>query len=188
MYLPDDAALYFGRDRVVDRLVARLAERALVAVVGPPARASPPWCGQPWSLHSGLAPSPARRGTSRSPPPGADPLETVAIPPGAGRTLPADPRPFEELFTRCTRPEDRERFLDRLADVVSDTDATVRVVLMARADFYGRFAESPRFRVCGVGTHAARRPDVCGRARTSCDRCCRAPPASPSIPHSSRPS
>ncbi|MCF2434974.1 hypothetical protein LV779_11240 [Streptomyces thinghirensis] len=44
-YEPDDAALFFGRDRLVGRLTELTRRHRFTAVFDPPAAASPPCCG-----------------------------------------------------------------------------------------------------------------------------------------------
>ena len=52
---------------------------------------------------------------------------------------------FEELFTVTTDAEERRRFLDVLAGLVSDPRHRVRVVVTMRADYYDRPLDYPEF-------------------------------------------
>lgn len=168
---PADASDYFGRERFVERLVARLSGTGpasrFVAVVGPSGsgKSSAVKAGLLPALAAGAVPGSSDWYVARMVP-GADPfaeLETalmaVAVDPppsllerlmaerGIGRTvrrvLP-DAAPlvllidqFEELFTLATAAT-AERFMDALAETVSDNGAGVRVVVTLRADFYDR--------------------------------------------------
>jgi DNA-binding SARP family transcriptional activator len=165
---PFDAAhaeYFFGRERLVAELVARLVGSTLLAVVGPSGS------GKSSAVRAGLLPALAdgvvpgsegwRRAVMR---PGERPLSELsrtlarAVPEtgpedaapwiaDALERLPAGERlvlavdQFEEVFVACRDEAEREAFLDALVDGIADPDERLVVVLAIRADFYGRCAE-----------------------------------------------
>lgn len=160
----DDADLFFGRERLVAELVARLAGASLLGVVGPSGS------GKSSTVRAGLIPA-LRNGVL----PGSDEWSLILIRPGEhpGRTLhealvgdsstPADTGSawralrnevggdtrvivvdqFEEVFSACSDEFERTAFVDTLVDAATDPDARVSVVITIRADFYGRCSEHP---------------------------------------------
>ncbi|MFC8567018.1 WD40 repeat domain-containing protein [Streptomyces sp. NPDC057245] len=151
-YEPDDAALFFGRDALVDRLAGLTRAHRFTAVFGPSGS------GKSSLLRAGLIPrlrtpqtgpdAPAAPAAVRVLTPGATPLRTHAdrldpVPdaqPGADTWLIVDQ--FEELYTLCTDPAERDAFVDRLLTAARPGGA-LRVVVAVRADFLGRCAEHP---------------------------------------------
>jgi WD40 repeat protein/DNA-binding SARP family transcriptional activator len=169
---PFDAAhaeYFFGRERLVAELVARLVGSTLLAVVGPSGS------GKSSAVRAGLLPALAggvvpgserwRRVVMR---PGGRPLAELArtlarAVPEAGPEddegfpalaealdrLPAGERlvlcvdQFEEAFVACREATERNAFLDTLVAGAADPDQRLMVVLAIRADFYGRCAEHP---------------------------------------------
>lgn len=144
---PDDRDLLFGRDALVRAVVERLATARLVAVVGPSGS------GKSSVVHAGVLPALADGALTGSSTwsvavlaPGADPSGALdaAVPAGGGggapRLVVVDQA--EELFTLCPDDDRRRAALDRLLAVAGDVDGS-RVLLTVRADFFGRFAESP---------------------------------------------
>jgi len=165
---PFDAAhaeYFFGRERLVAELVARLVGSTLLAVVGPSGS------GKSSAVRAGLLPALAggvvpgserwRRAVMR---PGERPLAELsrtlarAVPEtgpedaapwiaDALERLPAGERlvlcvdQFEEVFVACRDEAEREAFLDALVEGAADPDERLVVVLAIRADFYGRCAE-----------------------------------------------
>ena len=165
---PFDAAhaeYFFGRERLVARLVARLVGSTLLAVFGPSGS------GKSSAVRAGLLPALAggvvpgsegwRRAVMR---PGERPLSELSralarAVPEAGRgdaapwivdaldRLPPSERlvfvvdQFEEVFVACRDEAEREAFLDALVEGAADPDERLVVVLAIRADFYGRCAE-----------------------------------------------
>ena len=140
-----DAPYFFGRERLVAELVARLVGAPLLAVVGPSGS------GKSSVVRAGLLPALAGGVL-----PGSDDWPQVLIRPGehpahelrraidgvvAERYVLAVDQ-FEETFTVCRDEAERERFV---ADLVraSRPEAGAVVVIALRADFYGRCAAHP---------------------------------------------
>ncbi|WP_431043443.1 hypothetical protein ACQUSR_17140 [Streptomyces sp. P1-3] len=141
---PGDAELFFGRDEMTGRLEETARRHRVSAVVG--ASGS----GKSSLLRAGLIPR-LRRPDQEA---GRTPAAVRVLTPGARpmrhaeRLTPADGPAetwllvdqFEELFTLCTDPGEREAFLDRLLAARED-GSRLRVVLAVRADFFGRCAD-----------------------------------------------
>ncbi|HTI29708.1 MAG TPA: BTAD domain-containing putative transcriptional regulator [Methylomirabilota bacterium] len=163
----NDADDFFGRDGLVERLIASVeAGQRLIALVGPSGS------GKSSVVAAGLIPrlrSGAIEGSDKWPvvsvPVGADPLGDVraAVARATGsanksRTAPglglAAPEPgrrvllvldqFEQLFTVADEAR-RNEFLKGLAGELSDPDGQLTVVLTLRADFYDRPLQHPEF-------------------------------------------
>lgn len=139
-----DAANFFGRERLVAELVARIAETRVLAVVGPSGS------GKSSVVRAGLIPALAA---------GALPVDggwqAVVCTPGAkpARSLHDALRPddserpgrrlvfvdqFEETFTLCTSAAEREAFAEALTGLAARGDT---VVIAIRADHLGHCAE-----------------------------------------------
>jgi len=156
---PVDADYFFGRERLVAELVARLVGGGFLGIVGPSGS------GKSSVLRAGLLPALAggvlpgsggwRRLLLR---PGERPLEELrrvlvsgakdplaealdTLPSGARLLLAVDQ--LEELFTACRSDAERAAFADTLARAAADPDGRAVVVVALRADFYGRFAAYP---------------------------------------------
>jgi len=156
---PVDADYFFGRERLVAELVARLVGAAFLGVVGPSGS------GKSSVLRAGLLPALAggvlpgsegwRRLLLR---PGERPLEELrrvlvsgakdplaealdTLPPGERLLLAVDQ--LEELFTACRSDAERAAFAATLARAATDPQGRALVVVALRADFYGRFAAYP---------------------------------------------
>ncbi|WP_435177698.1 nSTAND1 domain-containing NTPase [Actinacidiphila sp. bgisy145] len=150
---PADAGLFFGRDAVLERLVALSGSRRFTAVFGPSGS------GKSSLLRAGLIP---RLGA-------ADP---TAPRPAAIRILTPGPRPltthrdrlrpapgdrnggdgdgdtwlivdqFEELYTLRPDPQERQEFVRRLL-AAQEPGSRLRVVVAVRADFLGHCTRHP---------------------------------------------
>ena len=162
---PAHAEYFFGRERLVAELVARLVGSTLLAVVGPSGS------GKSSAVRAGLLPALAdgvvpgseswRRAVMR---PGERPLAELsralarAVPeaggedaapwiadaldrlePGERLVLLIDQ--FEEAFVACRDQAERAAFFDALVEGAGDPDERLVVVLAIRADFYARCAE-----------------------------------------------
>jgi WD40 repeat protein/DNA-binding SARP family transcriptional activator len=140
----DDAEYFFGRERLVAELVARLVGAPLLAIVGPSGS------GKSSAMRAGLLPALAGGVL-----PGSDTWTQALIRPGAHPTrelaratrrlarewhsvLAVDQ--FEELFTACRDETARAEFV---AALVAYARGGGVVVLAVRADFYGRCAAYP---------------------------------------------
>jgi WD40 repeat protein len=156
---PVDADYFFGRERLVAELVARLVGAGFLGIVGPSGS------GKSSVLRAGLLPALAegvlpgsggwRRLLLR---PSERPLEELrrvlvsgakdplaealdTLPSGARLLLAVDQ--LEELFTACRSDAERAAFAEMLARAAADPDGRAVVVVALRADFYGRFAAYP---------------------------------------------
>ena len=154
-----DAEYFFGRERLIAELVARLVGATFLGIVGPSGS------GKSSVLRAGLIPAVAGGVV-----PGSEQWRRVMIRPGehpfadlrrifaAGRgdplaaalgALASDERlllvvdQLEELFTACDSDEERDGFADLLARAANDPEGRAVVVAATRADFYGRFATYP---------------------------------------------
>ena len=157
---PADADYFFGRERLIAELVARLVGASFLGVVG--ASGS----GKSSVLRAGLLPALAggvlpgserwRRVLMR---PGERPLDElrrvlVSSAPDplaeALDTLPAGERlllavdQLEEVFTACRDDGQRRRFVEAIVRAAGDPQGRAIVAVALRADFYGRFGEYPR--------------------------------------------
>ena len=159
------AEYFFGRERLVAELVARLVGSTLLAVFGPSGS------GKSSAIRAGLLPALAdgvvpgsdgwRRAVMR---PGERPLAELSrtlaravpeagnqnVPPWIGdtvdRLVPGERLvllvdQFEEVFVACRDEAEREAFLEALVEAAADPDGRLVLVLAIRADFYGRCAE-----------------------------------------------
>ncbi|PRY40389.1 WD-40 repeat-containing protein [Umezawaea tangerina] len=132
-FQPEDSARFFGRERLVEEVRARLADHRFVGVLGVSG------AGKSSLLRAGLLPG--LRAALFTP--GARPMRELARvlaehPPGDELVVVVDQ--FEEVFTLCRDESERARFIDALlAEAESDVGAR-RVVVGIRADFYHRCA------------------------------------------------
>jgi WD40 repeat protein/DNA-binding SARP family transcriptional activator len=133
-----DAAYYFGRERLVDEVIARLVDHPVVGLVGSSGsgKSSLLQAGVVAALAGGALPGSGawRRALIR---PGAHPLSMLS---GDVDLLAVDQ--LEEAFTTCRDEAERAAFFDEL--VRRARDSTV-VLVALRADFYGRCAAYPEF-------------------------------------------
>ena len=153
---PVDAEYFFGRERLVAQLVARLVGAAFLGIVGPSGsgKSSVLRAGLLPALAEGVLPGSAgwRRLLLR---PGERPLEELrrVLVSGAKdplaealdglssneRLLLAVDQ-LEELFTTCRSEAERAAFADALTRAAADPHGRALVVVALRADFYGRLA------------------------------------------------
>ncbi len=143
-----DAAFFFGRERIVDDLVARAVESRLVGIVGPSG------CGKSSILRAGLVASLAAGVL-----PGSERWRVCLIRPGAHpaaeleRALGESEHDdvivavdqLEEAFTVCESEGERAAFFDGLAAAALDPGGRVHVAVALRGDFYGRCAAYASF-------------------------------------------
>ena len=142
-----DAPYFFGRDRLVAELVARLVGAPLLGVVGPSGsgKSSVVRAGLLPALASGVLP-----GSERWPRllirPGEHPMRELRraladVEPGTRVVVAVDQ--FEETFTVCRDEEERSGFIAELVRIAQGREGSV-VVVALRADFYGRCADYPK--------------------------------------------
>jgi WD40 repeat protein len=149
-----DAALFFGREGIVEDLVAAVEDRAgspdkpgVLVLVGPSGS------GKSSVLRAGLVPS--LRDRDDQPwavsvlVPGTDPMAALATARaevvGAARVLLVVDQ-AEEVFSPLVSPEQRSEFIRELvaeAEGRTSPERTVVVVAGLRADFYGQAASDP---------------------------------------------
>ena len=134
---PTDAEFFFGRERLVDELVARLADTALLAIVGPSGS------GKSSLLRAGLLPALGQEWMSRSPPLGERSLADLVgalegVPHGERLVLAVDQ--LEELFAPSVVEDDRRAFVDALVDAAWDPERRALILVALRADFFGQLA------------------------------------------------
>jgi hypothetical protein len=161
-----DSEWFFGRDRLVAELVARVGQRRFVGVFGPSGS------GKSSLLRAGLVPALDERPVTVFTP-GAQPLDECAVHIArlAGESacsvraeLASDPmnlhllvrqamveRPaeedlilvvdqFEEVFTLCSDREQRDWFIEALVAAAAAASSRTRVVVGVRSDFYSHCA------------------------------------------------
>jgi WD40 repeat protein len=156
---PVDADYFFGRERLVAELVARVVGATFLGIVGPSGsgKSSVLRAGLLPALAAGVLPGSAswRRLLVR---PGERPLDELrrvlltgagdplaealdALPDGERLLVAVDQ--IEELFTTCRSDGERAAFAGILARAAADPKGRAVVVVALRADFYGRFAAHP---------------------------------------------
>jgi DNA-binding SARP family transcriptional activator/class 3 adenylate cyclase len=142
-----DAANFFGRERAVAELVARLAETGILAVVGPSGsgKSSLIRAGLLPALATGVLPGPkAWRSAILCPGPHparelAHKLHDTGGPAEGPWVVFVDQ--FEETFTAGAERREQDEFVARLLDVADQPDTAV--VLAIRADHLDRCATFP---------------------------------------------
>jgi WD40 repeat protein/class 3 adenylate cyclase len=168
-----DAGYFFGRERLVAELVARLVGVSLLAVVGPSGsgKSSAVRAGLLPALAAGVVPG-SGSWTQVVMRPGEHPLAELrralplvgaAAPESlivqAGKHLAAGERlvilvdQFEELFTACQDEEERTAFVEALVAGAGQGAGGVVLVVAVRADVYGRFAAYPELAVLLGANH-----------------------------------
>ena len=130
-----DAEFFFGRERLVDELTARLADTPFLALVGPSGS------GKSSLLRAGLLS--AVEDDSVLIRPGARPAAELeaALARCAGperRVLAVDQ--FEELFATSVSEHERTTFINSIVEAAWEPDRRLVVVLALRADFFAGLA------------------------------------------------
>lgn len=146
----DHAAFFFGRQRVVEKLVSMLDERRFLAVFGVSGS------GKSSVLRAGLVPAFRQRAAGfggraeeRSAvviTPGRDPVPALrealeSLAPAREALVVVDQ--FEEVFTHCADEAERVRFVEVLTAAAERPDQATRVVIGVRADFFSWCVELP---------------------------------------------
>jgi WD40 repeat protein/DNA-binding SARP family transcriptional activator len=142
-----DAEYFFGRERLVAALVARLVGTSLLGVVGPSGsgKSSVVRAGLLPALAGGVLPG-SEEWTQVLMRPGEHPMEELTR---AVADIDGNPKvvlavdQFEEAFTACSDEEERAAFIAELVRVARDPHRRGLVVLAIRADYYGRCAAFP---------------------------------------------
>jgi WD40 repeat protein/DNA-binding SARP family transcriptional activator len=134
----EDADFFFGRERLVTELIARMAGARLTAVVGVSGS------GKSSVLRAGVVPALAQGAL-----PGSSGTPVAVVRPGRhpAAALPTSLPPrsvlvvdqFEEVFTHCDDERERSAFIARLVEQAEPG----RVLLGIRADVYGHCAAYP---------------------------------------------
>ena len=161
-----DAHYFFGRERVVTELVARLTESSLVGIVGASGigKSSVLRAGLLAALSSGDLPGsahwpqvvlrPGRAPTAAlAAAVGEDPLTVLErLAPGERLVVAVDQ--LEELFTTCDDDDERDAFLDTLWKLAQDIERRAIVAVALRGDFYARLTCHPPFAELLSAKHA----------------------------------
>jgi WD40 repeat protein/DNA-binding SARP family transcriptional activator len=138
-----DADLFFGRERLVADMVARLSGARLMGIIGPSGS------GKSSVLRAGLLASLADDvlpGSSDWPlalvRPGEHPVDALRVATAGldGERFVVAVDQFEEVFTACSNEHERAAFVDALIGHARDAHRRATVLLALRADFYGRCA------------------------------------------------
>jgi WD40 repeat protein/DNA-binding SARP family transcriptional activator len=143
----EDAELFFGRERLVAEMVARLTGAPLMGIVGPSGS------GKSSALRAGLLAAlaagvlPGSEGWALAlVRPGEHPLQALerATDESApqGRLVVAVDQ-FEEAFTACRDESERRAFIEALVGLARGSRRRTLVLVAVRADFYGRCATYP---------------------------------------------
>jgi WD40 repeat protein/class 3 adenylate cyclase len=158
-----DADYFFGRERLVAELVARLVGASFLAVVGPSGggKSSVVRAGLLPALASGVVPG-SERWSQLVMRPGDHPLAELrrALPAASaatprelvlkagehvadGERLVLVVDQFEELFTACRDEQERTLFVEALVAGARESRGGLVLVVAMRGDVYGRFAIYP---------------------------------------------
>ena len=143
----DDAGVFFGRERLVAEMVARLTGAPLMGIVGPSGsgKSSALRAGLLAALAAGVLPGSERWALALLRP-GEHPLRaleqaTAEVAPRGRLVIAVDQ--FEEVFTACREESERAAFVDALIACARDPRRRALVLVAVRADFYGRCAAYP---------------------------------------------
>jgi WD40 repeat protein/class 3 adenylate cyclase len=158
----EDAAYFFGRERLVGELAARTVGTGLLGVVGASGsgKSSAVMAGLVPSLSAGLLPGSDRwRSVAMRPgehpmqeletalawagvvPDGGDPLAEVLGNGGRAGRLVLVIDQFEEVFAPGVDPDERDAFVRSLIGAALDDPERIVIVLTLRGDLYGRLGE-----------------------------------------------
>ncbi|MEP6954652.1 MAG: BTAD domain-containing putative transcriptional regulator [Solirubrobacteraceae bacterium] len=143
----DDVEVFFGRERLVAEMVARLTGAPLMGIVGPSGsgKSSALRAGLLAALAAGVLPGSEHWALALLRP-GEHPMraleQATADAPTRGRLVLAVDQ-FEEAFTACREERERSAFVDALVASARDPRRRALVLLAVRADFYGRCAAYP---------------------------------------------
>ena len=143
----DDAEFFYGRERLVAEMVARLAGAPLMGIVGPSGsgKSSALRAGLLPALAAGVLPGSEALGARAAAPwraSAARPREAIAEAAQGGRLVVAVDQ-FEEAFTACRDETERAAFVEALIARARDPRRRTLVLVAVRADFYGRCASYP---------------------------------------------
>jgi WD40 repeat protein len=150
----DDAEFFFGRERLIDELVARLVGATVLAVIGPSGS------GKSSLLRAGLLPALAAGAL-----PGSDRWSQRVVRPGSGalaRLAGPDDEieravvaldQFEEIFSPSVDERERRAFVDALVESAWDPERRTMILIALRADFFGRLAPYPDLAELLGGNH-----------------------------------
>ena len=151
-----DAATFFGRERLVGELAARSVGFGLLAVVGVSGsgKSSVVQAGLLPSLAAGLLPGSDRWAHVVLRPGGhaAASLDEALAAAPAGERLVVVVDQFEEVFTVSNDETERSAFVARLVELAGASEQNV-VVLTIRDDFYGRCAAYPELATLLAANH-----------------------------------
>ena len=131
-----DAGIFFGRERLVEELVARLADAPLLAIIGPSGS------GKSSLLRAGVLPALEREALVVRPSEcsSAAELAKALAQQAAGERLVLAVDQFEELFAAGISEDERRAFIDVLVDEAWNPERRALILLALRADFFGRLA------------------------------------------------
>jgi DNA-binding SARP family transcriptional activator/WD40 repeat protein len=153
-----DASHFFGRERLVGDLIARLAESSLVGIIGPSG------VGKSSVLRAGVLPQ-----LSAGALPGSAGWQQFVLRPGehpaaglrralggvamtelldrlaSGERVVIAVDQLEELFMLAVPNAECEAFLSELVAAADDTERRALVLVALRGDVYGRFSAHPAF-------------------------------------------
>jgi WD40 repeat protein/DNA-binding SARP family transcriptional activator len=143
----EDAEVFFGREQLVAEMVARLAGAPVLGIVGPSGsgKSSALRAGLLAALAAGVLPGSEGWGLALLRP-GEHPvhaLDRAVADAGSHRRTVVAVDQFEEVFTACRDPAEREAFVEALLASARDPLRRAVVLIAVRADFYGRCAAYP---------------------------------------------
>lgn len=140
-----DASLFYGRDRVIEKLKIKIEAERFVVVNGASGT------GKSSVIKAGLLPKLRKEGWKILPVvrPGLEPLESLALKvPDIKAVLAENSKAilvidqYEELITRCLEKEQKEAFETKLVNWLADYP-TLKIIISVRADFEPQFRKSP---------------------------------------------